>query len=99
MYSVALGKGWVSIVGIPYGVSAFCVVLSGLFILHASEESFKSAKRAGWMVLLMGLHEMDYPFLRGVDWFAPIGFTLGAILTVLLVYFMACMCFPKSSSS
>ena len=29
---------------------------------------------------------MDYPFLRPVEWFAPIGFTLGAILNVLEVF-------------
>jgi two-component system cell cycle sensor histidine kinase/response regulator CckA len=44
--------------------------------------------------ILWGLHKLDYPFLRyDVDWFAPIGYSIGAFfgiataLGILLVFF------------
>jgi len=33
--------------------------------------------------LLNGLHNLDYPFLRPVIWFAPIGFGLGAVFALI----------------
>ena len=48
---------------------------------------------AGWTFILWGLHKADYPFLQPAAWFAPWGYTLGAILglltalTTILVYF------------
>ncbi|MEA3305641.1 MAG: ATP-binding protein, partial [Candidatus Omnitrophota bacterium] len=32
---------------------------------------------------LNGLHNLDYPFLRPVAWFAPIGFSLGVIFSII----------------
>ncbi len=33
--------------------------------------------------LLSGIHNLDYPFLRPVTWFAPIGFSLGVIFSII----------------
>ncbi|HVJ42823.1 MAG TPA: HAMP domain-containing sensor histidine kinase [Dongiaceae bacterium] len=38
----------------------------------------------GLLFLLRGLHLGDYPFLRGIDWFAPYGFTIGASIDLAL---------------
>ena len=90
VYGLLLGNSWESRVGIPYGISAFYVFLAGVMITSA-EGDFPTARRAGLALSLFGLHEMDYPLLRGVSWFAPIGFTLGALLTVLSACLMAKM--------
>lgn len=37
---------------------------------------------AGWSFILWGLHRIDFPFLRQVDWFAPWGFALASFLAV-----------------
>ncbi|WP_297074040.1 DUF835 domain-containing protein [Thermococcus sp.] len=89
-YGLLLGNTWESRVGIPYGIAAFYVFLAGIMI-SSTERNFPTARNAGIALALFGLHEMDYPVLRGVEWFAPIGFTLGAILTVLSAYLMARM--------
>lgn len=34
--------------------------------------------------LLNGLHNLDYPFLRNVEWFAPIGFSLGVVFSLMV---------------
>lgn len=33
--------------------------------------------------LLNGIHDLDYPFLRPVTWFAPIGFGLGVLFSLI----------------
>lgn len=38
----------------------------------------------GILFVLLGLHYLDYPFLRPVAWFAPIGFSIAATLTLAL---------------
>lgn len=40
---------------------------------------------------LSGLHWLDYPLLRPVEWFAPIGFALCAILAVVINSLLAAM--------
>lgn len=37
---------------------------------------------AGWSFILWGLHRIDFPFLRHVEWFAPWGYALAAFLAV-----------------
>ncbi|NJE05842.1 DUF835 domain-containing protein [Thermococcus sp. M36] len=91
LYGAVLGRDWESIVGIPYGVSAFFVVLSGTMILMSVGRGFRDARNTAITLLVYGLHKMDYPFLRDVPWFAPVGFTVGAVLTVLSAYFMVRM--------
>lgn len=50
-------------------------------------------KLTAWTFILWGFHKMDFPFLRNVEWFAPIGFLLGALFAftgavgILLVFF------------
>ena len=90
-YGIFLGNNWNSVVGIPYGVSAFFIVLSGVLIVASIDPKFKSAKRAAFALGILGAHKMDYPFLRTVTWFAPMGFAIGAALTVVAAYFMARM--------
>jgi two-component system, cell cycle sensor histidine kinase and response regulator CckA len=47
----------------------------------------------GWLFILWGVHKLNFPFLRPVEWFAPWGFLLAALfgfsiaLSILLVYF------------
>ncbi|ASJ11715.1 DUF835 domain-containing protein [Thermococcus thioreducens] len=91
MYGILLGNDWSSVVGIPYGVAAFFIVLTGIMIITTINSAFTNARRTAFSLCLLGLHKMDYPFLRDVEWFAPLGFVLGAILTVFSAYFMAKM--------
>ncbi|CAB50438.1 DUF835 domain-containing protein [Pyrococcus abyssi] len=74
------------IVAINWGVSGFFILLSGLLALEL-RRTFKSD--VFWLALplmAIGAHEMDYPFLRPIQWFAPIGFLLAATFVVLLAY-------------
>ncbi|MDZ4179194.1 MAG: ATP-binding protein [Coriobacteriia bacterium] len=41
------------------------------------------SRLAGWTFIAWGIHRLDYPLLRGVEWFAPVGFALGAVFAFL----------------
>ena len=43
-----------------------------------------SIKFVGTCFVIWGIHQMDYPFLRPVTWFAPWGYLLGATLEIMI---------------
>ncbi|WP_048159853.1 DUF835 domain-containing protein [Thermococcus barophilus] len=77
---------WMMTIGVPYGLSGFYILLSGVLILPFSRVYRKKATFLAISLILYGAHEMDYPILRPVSWFAPIGFLLGAIFTFMVSY-------------
>ncbi|MBG0775197.1 MAG: PAS domain S-box protein [Desulfovibrionaceae bacterium] len=72
---------------------AYVQVRTGLLLLRAYGGHPLPRHMACWTLVLLGLHKLDYPFLRTMEWFAPWGFLLGALLSfisalaILLVYF------------
>lgn len=46
-------------------------------------------------LLLNGLHNLDYPFLRPVEWFAPYGFSLGIVFSILVATGSIMLTFPR----
>lgn len=38
----------------------------------------------GWAFILWGIHMMDYPFLRPLEWFAPYGYLLSAFFAIVI---------------
>ncbi|WP_158442497.1 DUF835 domain-containing protein [Palaeococcus pacificus] len=68
-----------------YGIAGFFHFFTGalLFGLHGVYMKRGTYLAAAFMIY--GIHKMDYPFLRPVEWFAPIGFILGALFTLFEV--------------
>lgn len=77
---------WLATVGVAYAVSGLFILLSGFLLLGLRNLYGNSLKYLGILLIVYGAHEMDYPLLRPVDWFAPFGFSLSAILTLLIAY-------------
>ncbi|WP_175059193.1 DUF835 domain-containing protein [Thermococcus sp. 2319x1] len=93
LYGILIGNlgyssDWFTLLGLPYAVSALFITSSGLMILSLRELYDSKALYLGGIITLYGLHELDYPVLRLVEWFAPIGFVLGAIFSILSAYVM-----------
>ncbi|MDI3474942.1 MAG: hypothetical protein PWQ95_670 [Thermococcaceae archaeon] len=93
LYSVFVGvygldESWFARLGISYALSALFIFLSGLFLLSSGELYRERVRYLGIGLLLYGLHELDFPIMRNVDWFAPFGFVLGAFLTILNAFLM-----------
>lgn len=68
-------------------------IYAGIVILRSSRFDANNKKVAGWAFILLGIHQLDYPFLRPVEWFAPWGYVIAVMLEIiialslLLVYF------------
>ncbi len=78
---------WLATVGVAYAVSGLFILLSGFLLLGLRSLYGNSLKYLGILLVVYGAHEMDYPLLRPVDWFAPLGFSLSATLALLIAYF------------
>ncbi|MDK2869970.1 MAG: hypothetical protein PWP39_1205 [Pyrococcus sp.] len=72
-----------NVLGGVYGISGLFIAISG-YLLWKTRASKKISALA-LSLLFIGLHQMDYPFLRPIEWFAPIGFAIATILTMTLV--------------
>lgn len=93
LYGILIGtldysSDWFALLGLPYAVSALFITASGLLIISLKDIYNTKAVHLGGVITVLGLHELDFPVLRLVDWFAPIGFVLGSVLAVLSTYFM-----------
>lgn len=68
-------------------------IYAGIVILRSTRFDTNNKKVAGWTFILLGIHQLDYPFLRPVEWFAPWGYVIAVMLEIiialslLLVYF------------
>ncbi|GAB6134866.1 DUF835 domain-containing protein [Thermococcus prieurii] len=70
---------------LAYGLEGIFYTFAGIMLLCLRHPYPRTGTLLGAVVIIHGLHKMDYPFLRPVSWFAPIGFTIGAILSLLEV--------------
>ena len=73
-------------VGIIYGAA-------GVTLIRSRFGSFTGVRILAITLILWGIHKIDYPFLRPVEWFAPWGYLIGAAAAVItaigmvLIYF------------
>jgi len=70
---------------LAYGLEGIFYASAGVMLLCLRRPYPRTGTLLGAVVAAHGLHKMDYPFLRPVAWFAPIGFTVGAIMSFLEV--------------
>ncbi|NJE00491.1 DUF835 domain-containing protein [Thermococcus sp. JdF3] len=70
---------------ISFGISGIFYTFAGVILWSVRRFYPRSGTLLSAVIILHGVHKMDYPFLRPVEWFAPIGFTLGAFFNVLEV--------------
>jgi PAS domain S-box-containing protein len=68
-----------------YGLGGLAMLYAGWAFLRNRPGFARSGHRAvGWAFVLWGLHKLDYPLLRPVQWFAPLGFMLSEALTMVI---------------
>ncbi|AIF68634.1 hypothetical protein PAP_00960 [Palaeococcus pacificus DY20341] len=91
--------GWMFAVGLPYAISGLFIFFSGVNVIRLVPFYARRAKFFAVSLILYGLHEMDYPILRPVEWFAPIGFSLGALFTILSAFAVLSLIFTEEFRS
>ncbi|MDQ3030969.1 MAG: ATP-binding protein [Myxococcota bacterium] len=67
----------------PTALLGLMRVVTGAALLRARKSSV-GGMIAGVALVLWGVHAWNYPFLRPVDWFAPWGFQISALLGMLV---------------
>ncbi len=66
-----------------YGISGGALIFAGYSMLRLRrDKTVAAAKFVAVALILWGLHKLDFPWLRPVPWFAPIGFLLGQTLAM-----------------
>lgn len=67
-----------------YGAAGAALIYGGYAMLKAhQEERIASARLVGIALIFWGLHKFDYPWLRPVEWFAPVGFLLAELFAMM----------------
>jgi two-component sensor histidine kinase len=68
-------------------------ISAGTRLISSRERTGTGVSVVGATLIAWGIHKLDYPFLRPVEWFAPWGYLLGALAAMIvgmgmvLVYF------------
>ncbi len=74
-------------------------IRTGLVFLRSPDLGGAGKYLTGWGFIVWGLHRFDYPFLRPVEWAAPTGFLLAAVLSLLVGFGMLMVYFQKMQDS
>jgi len=72
-------------------------IVTGLAWLRATAGVW--ARLSGWVFIVWGVHRLNYPLLRDVDWFAPVGYGVGAFLALLAAFSVLVAHFEKIRAS
>jgi PAS domain S-box-containing protein len=91
VWAAAIGiSAWIAVsIGLdfPFEMQTFpsFLILGGIYIglgiliLRSPAIADPGKSLAGWAFVLWGVHKLDYPWLRQVEWFAPWGFLLATL--------------------
>ncbi len=71
-------------------------IWNGWLVLHAAESRGLGRLLTGWAFILWGVHELDYPFLRPVEWFAPYGYLLATVFALCVAFGLVLLCFERA---
>jgi PAS domain S-box-containing protein len=83
--SHVLGLGFFWQAGPAYAIAGLVLLLAAAaFRRQHGIEPGVGHGMVGALFLLLALHQFDYPFLRPVAWFAPVGFMLTAVLNLAI---------------
>ncbi|MEQ8666042.1 MAG: ATP-binding protein [Rhodospirillales bacterium] len=68
-----------------YGLSGLLIFGVGVVLYRAGNvDPNRGYRLSGILFILWGLHKLDYPLLRPVEWFAPYGFIIAMALQMAL---------------
>ena len=86
----------------PFMFQGVAYICTGTLVIKGGGRT-SGARLTGWLFIVWGAHKLDYPFMRSLEWFAPWGFLLSAVLAVavamgvLIIYFQRVSRFLEQS--
>lgn len=81
------GAAWTLGASLAFAYVGAALVLAGVaFLMERKATGGGSGYGvAGALHIILGVHKLDYPLLRPVEWFAPWGYTISTVLVVAVV--------------
>lgn len=79
-----------------FAFNAFVDIWLGYLFLKSNLPDCLGKTLVGLTFFVWGLHKADYPFLGNVEWFAPYGFLLGALCSIIIAFGMLLLYLKKS---
>ncbi len=83
----------------PFVFIGFIFIWTGAVIKQNSGVSGLSKNLIVWAFILWGFHKMNFPFLRPVLWFAPWGYILAAVLSLLVALGIILLYFERTKNA
>lgn len=77
---------------------AFVYIWTGVVFLLSSLPGGFGKKVTAISFIVWGIHKGNYPFLRPVEWFAPWGFMIGAVLEFIIALGILLIYYQKTKS-
>lgn len=77
-------------------VTGIIYITSGILLYRDKTISGLGKTTVIVVLILWGLHKIDYPFLRPIEWFAPIGYLIGALCAIISAIGFALIYFNKT---
>lgn len=74
--------------------TGFVYIWTGL-VFAKSDFSIKSKYLLALLFILRGIHLLDYPFTRGIEWFAPLGYEIAGFLSLTITISILILYFQK----
>lgn len=90
---VSFGFSWLLLNLPTFVFMGLIYIWTGTTILRSGKIDGIGKQMTGWGFIIWGFHKLDYPYIRVLDWLAPLGYLTAAVLEfmvasgTLLVYF------------
>lgn len=73
---------WVSLPTFTF--LAIIYIFIGIIFLNHNQYPFSGKAVVGWSYIIWGVHKADYPILGNIEWFAPWGYVISAVLAFMV---------------
>jgi PAS domain-containing protein len=93
--AVVSQKSFVTTISFPNTVVGISNLWVGIIFFYYGEGQKNLHKILGSSFILWGIHKLDYPILRNVPWFAPWGFLISTIISIIVTISFILINFEK----
>ncbi len=89
-------KEWPWCALLPMWIGGIVLIITGIYFwLYAAHRENPAGYVVSVALVLHGIHFLDYPFLRPVEWFAPYGFWIGSVFSSIFAVGSIMLVFPR----
>jgi PAS domain S-box-containing protein len=94
--AVYSGMPFLYIVTPVFATVSATYIFIGSRLIKVATNTQLAQRLVGWLFVIWGVHQADFPLLRPIPWFAPWGFLLGSILATCIAIGMILIYYEKT---